>query len=56
MKNYWSGSIKYSSQNKYLYNYYAEIVAAGKLNALYNSMLALSENNEMTSNYAAGAK
>ncbi len=56
MKNYWSGSIKYLSQNKYLYNYYAEIVAAAKLHVFYNSMLALSENSEMTSNYAASTK
>ena len=36
-----SGSIKYSSQNKYPCNYCAETVAAAKLHALYNGTLTL---------------
>lgn len=41
MKDYRSGSIKYSSQNKYPCNYCAETVAAAKLHALYNGTLTL---------------
>lgn len=41
VKDYKSGSIKYSAQNKYPCNYCAETVAAAKLHALYNGTLTL---------------